>query len=249
MNRAFKLFLVTIALLLIGEGAFAQIKYGWSNIEVDSTWNEIKDLRATEIIAKYEPMVAPLKEIIGYSKDEYFSRRPESPLSNFAADVIREIAQKHIGSTVDIGRTNFGGIRSSLPKGAVRVYDILSIFPFNNTIVVLSIRGDKLKKIVDKMAYNNKFEAMSGIEIVARDNKIVKALIDGKPIDDKKIYKVATIDFLITGGFGTIFKEYAQEAKYTDILIRDAIIEYIKEMTARGETIDLKCDGRMNIDK
>lgn len=249
MIRFFKPFVVVSLLLLWGQNALGQINYSWTSVPIDSLWDDTRDLKATEIISKYEPKVASLMEIIGYSVDEYESRRPESPLSNFAADIIREYAGQITGKTIDFARTNFGGIRSNLPKGAVRVYDIYSIFPFENTIVVLEIKGSNVKKILNKLAQGNRFEAMSGIEIVAKDRKLVKALIGGKPVQDNKLYRFATINFLIEGNSGEIFKKNAENIEYTDVVLRDAITNYIKQMTARDEKIDLKCDGRMVINK
>ena len=83
--------------LLLASLAFpaaAQFTYKWTPVQIDSTWDDTKDLRATLTIEKYNAQVAPLQEIIGYSEDEYSSRRPESGLSNFAADVIKAIAEE-----------------------------------------------------------------------------------------------------------------------------------------------------------
>ena len=95
---------ITALLLLVITAAHAQIKYSWTTVAMDATWGDIKDFTATKIISKYEPMVAPLMEIIGYSEDEYDKGIPEGPLSNFAVDVIRAVAEKETGSKVDVGR-------------------------------------------------------------------------------------------------------------------------------------------------
>ena len=101
--------------------SFAQLDYKWEVVRIDSTFDNGRDYTVTEIIGKYDSLVAPLQEIIGYAEDEYSGRYPESPLSNFAADALRECAINLSGAKVDVALTNFGGIRSSMPKGAVRV--------------------------------------------------------------------------------------------------------------------------------
>ncbi|MBQ5438152.1 MAG: hypothetical protein IIU34_00785, partial [Bacteroidales bacterium] len=108
-----KSMILSLVMLALACTAGAQsFTWKWTPVSIDSTFDDIRDLRATEIIAKYSPQVEPLQEIVGYSEDEYSARPPESPLSNFAVDVIKAIAEKKTGEKVDIALTNFGGIRT-----------------------------------------------------------------------------------------------------------------------------------------
>ena len=224
--------------------AGAQITWKWTPVPIDTAWDDIRDLRATETIARYSSQVAPLMEIVGYSEDEYNKQRPESGLSNFAADVIRTVAAEKTGRTVDVGLTNFGGIRTSLPKGAVRVYDIFSIFPFDNYIVVFDIKGSDLRGFLTRMA-GRRVEALSGVEMEICDHKPVKLEVAGAPIDDDRTYTFATINFLMDGGDGVTLSDMAFNREDTGIWIRDAIVDYLKEQMARGEKIVLRSDGRV----
>ena len=223
----------------------AQLKYNWSTVRIDSRFDNGTDRTAAKIIEKYSPMIAPLQEIIGYSEAEYDKARPESGLSNFAADIIRETAEKAVGKRVDVGLTNFGGIRTSLPKGAVRVYDIFSIFPFENHIVVFDIKGRDLLKFFQQMAVRP--EALSNVYLVAHKGEIVTLRIGDKPFDVEHTYRMATIDFLMDGGDGVNFTKVARNKVETGILIRDAIVDYIRQMNAEGKTIRLFKDSRVTI--
>lgn len=243
MKRILLLNLLLFATLCV---ASAQISYKWTPVPMDSTWDSMKDLRATQIIGKYSPQVAPLQEIIGYSEDEYDKGRPESGLSNFAADVIRAFAEQKTGEKVDIALTNFGGIRTSLPKGAVRVYDIYSIFPFDNYLVTFDIKGSDLRRFLDQMIARRRVEALSGVEIVITGNKADKLDVAGAPLDDARVYKFATINFLMDGGDGVVLSDVAFNRKDTGVWIRDAIVEYLRAQMARGEKIVLAPDGRIN---
>jgi len=242
-----KRFIISLWLLTLVSlgGASAQISYTWTPVMMDSTWDSTQDLRATRIIDKYSPQVAPLQEIVGYSEDEYDKQRPESGLSNFAADVIKAVAEKKTGQKVDIALTNFGGIRTSLPKGAVRVYDIYSIFPFDNYIVTFDIKGSDLRRFLDQMISRRRVEALSGVEIVITGNKADKLEVAGAPIDDGRTYKFATINFLMDGGDGVVLSDVAFNRVDTGVWIRDAIVEYLKEQMNRGEKIVLAPDGRV----
>ena len=241
-----KIFL-SLALCLVALTSSAQISYTWHPVPMDSTWDSIKDTKATEIIAKYAPQVAPLQEIISYSDMEYTKRPPESELSNFAADVIKITAEKYSGEPVDIALTNFGGIRTSLPKGAVRVYDIYSIFPFDNYVLWFDIKGSDLRKFLNKMIGRNRIEALSGVEIVVRNHKPEKMNVAGAPLDDQKTYRMATINFLMDGGDGINLQNAAMNIGKTDAFIRDAIVDYLREQMAAGKTLQLKKDGRVQI--
>lgn len=243
MKRHFVL--VMVLLLALSGVAAAQITYQWRPVPIDSTWDDIKDLRATQIIEKYNPQVAPLMEIVGYSEDEYDKARPESGLSNFAVDVIAAIAEEKTGDKVDIALMNFGGIRTSIPKGAVRVYDIFSIFPFDNYLVTFDIKGSDLKRFLEQMIARRRVEALSGVEIVITGKQADKLEVAGAPIDPDRIYKFATINFLMDGGDGVVLSDVAFNRKDTDIWIRDAIVAYLKAQTARGEKIALHPDGRV----
>ena len=235
---------VLLAVLSVAAGA-QTFTWTWRPVAIDSSFDRMDDLRATEIIAKYNPQVAPLQEIVGYSEAEYDKHRPESGLSNFAADVIRAVAEKETGETVDIALTNFGGIRTSMPKGAVRVYDIFSIFPFDNYLVVFDIKGSDLHRFLDQMIARGRVECLSNVSIEIKDRKAVKLEVAGAPIDDDRIYKFATINFLMDGGDGVVLSDVAFNRLDTGVWVRDAICSYLREQMDRGEKIVLAPDGRI----
>ena len=237
--------LVACLLLVAFTAAAQQFTYKWTPVRMDTTWDAMHDFRATRTIEKYSPQVAPLQEIIAYSADEYDKQRPESGLSNFAADVIKAVAEKKTGRKVDIALTNFGGIRTSLPKGAVRVYDIFSIFPFDNYLVTFDIKGSDLRRFLEHRVSRGRLECLSNVEIEVKDRKPLKLFVDGAPIDDDRVYKFATINFLMDGGDGVVLSDVAFNRKDTGIWIRDAIVEYLREKMEKGETIALKPDGRI----
>lgn len=240
-----RLLLITALLLALPGVAAAQFIFQWTPVPIDSTFDAMTDFRATRTIAKYDAQVAPLQEIIGYSEAEYVKGRPESGLSNFAADIIRAIAKEKTGEHVDVGLINYGGIRTSLPKGAVRVYDIFSIFPFDNYLLTFDIKGSDLRRFLERMISRRRVEALSGVEMVITGTHPDKLLVGGAPIDDGRTYKFATINFLMSGGDGISLSDMAFNLKEMDVFVRDAVCEYLKAQMERGETIVLAPDGRV----
>lgn len=221
--------------------------YSWEYHELDASYDRGGNKAVQEAISKYDSLMGPLQEIVCYSKEVYSKEAPESAFSNFAADALKEFAEDYSEQKIDIGLLNFGGIRTDLPKGAVRAYDMMSIFPFNNYLTVLDVEGSAIKRLFNKMASKGKVEVLSGVRMKIDDNRLVECLVGGKPIDVNKIYKVATIDFLVTGGDGIDWGDGILVRCDTGVLLRDAITAVLKKRMAAGETLDLKRDGRIVI--
>ena len=243
------LFLLTICLLLVSCGRKnKEFEYSWQYHYIDSSYDNGNDMAVVDIVSKYEPQVAPLMEIIGYTDRVIESRRgAESELSNLAADIVRDRAAKEIGEKVDLAMVNYGGIRTAMPKGDVRVYDIYSIFPFENYLVVCKVKGSKLRQFLDNYARKGYVECLSGVDMVIDNYQLTKLNIGGKPLDPNKEYNFATINFLLDGGDGSRIGAYSDEVIETDVLIRDAVVDYIRNLTEQGRKIDPKMDGRVVI--
>lgn len=223
----------------------------WNYIIIDSLWDaKTTNLESTKIIAKYKPKVDELMATIGTSKKELDKYAPESPLSNLSTDIIYKFGnnymqQNGIDGGVDMAMLNFGGIRASLPGGPISAYDILSIFPFDNRVVILNIQGKYLKGLFENFAKRERIEAVSGAEIVIDKGVLKKANIGGAPIDDNKFYNVATIDFLMNGGDNVYGLKNHKSVIETNTLMMDVVIDYIKAETAAGRAIDGEKDKRV----
>lgn len=241
------LFAAALAGVLCSCGPKGYTSYSWEYHELDAAYDRGANEAVQQAISAYDSLMAPLQEIVCYSKDVYSKGFPESGLSNFAVDALRDFAGKYSGSRIDVGLLNFGGIRTDLPKGAVRVYDIVSIFPFNNYLTVLEVEGDTLEDVLRRMVYKNKIEPLSGVRLKIDGDRLVECTVGGQKIDPRRTYKVATIDFLVTGGDGINWGDGILVRGDTGILLKDVIISEMKEKMAAGEALDLRTDGRVII--
>ena len=80
------------------------------------------------------------------------------------------------------------------------------------------------------------------------DGRLVSATISGEPLDDDRVYGVATISFLLDGGDNLHVGRNALEIiNYDDINIIDIMLEYIHAETAAGREISYSTDGRVKI--
>jgi 2',3'-cyclic-nucleotide 2'-phosphodiesterase (5'-nucleotidase family) len=95
------------------------------------------------------------------------------------------------------------------------------------------------------MATKNKLEPLGGVRMKIDGGRMTKCTIGGSPFDPKRNYKVATIDFLVTGGDGIDWGDGIISRDDTGIMLRDVIISVMKDKMAAGETLDLKPDGRL----
>lgn len=203
--------------------------------------------KTARIVLDAQPAMARVKEVIGYSTEAMEALYPESALSNWFIDLLMAKTEKLAGKKVDVGIGNFGGIRIDMPKGDIILDDMLSMFPFKNQLVYVEHTGKQLRNILEEMAAD-RFQVLGGVRVVADGGKLVSAEIGGEPIDDEKIYGLATITFLLEGGDGLSLAENAVSVtSFENVDIIDAVLEYVYRETEAGRPIEYKTDGRVVI--
>ena len=175
---------------------------------------------------------------------------PESPLMNFAADALLEMAQRYSSSPVDIAITNKGGLRSNIAAGTVTFGDIYNVFPFENTLAFLTLDGKQLRQLCCEIASVGG-EAVSGMRmVITEDGGLVDVTVGGEPLNDpSRKYRVATSDYLAQGNDKMITLSLGTERNVTNIIIRDLMVQYVKELTASGKMLGAVCDGRITVKK
>jgi len=202
--------------------------------------------RTARIVIDAQPKMKRVKEVIAYCPDGMAVAYPESPLSNWFVDNLMKAVEKKAGKPVYVGIANFGGIRVDMPAGDVILDDLLSMFPFRNQIVYLEHRGSEIRKIVGQMAVAG-FQVLGGIRTVVEDGKVKSIEIGGEPLDDDRIYGIATISFLLYGGDDLNLAENAVELEVYDSMIIDVMLEYVESETAAGRVLTSHSDGRVII--
>lgn len=245
--------LLLIMLLCFGATLCFGQKYKkaeWSRTKIDSSW-ENPSGKAAKVIDKYRPSVDALLLPIGKTNEELKAYGPEGKLSNLATDIMLSYANDYlkaktgdVNAKVDMSLTNFGGIRASMPAGDVTSFDIISIFPFDNKLMIIDLEGKYVRELMENFAKRGRVEAMGGVRIKIDHNKLVECTVAGAPIDDNRIYKVVTIDFLLGGGDSVYALKYAQKTENCEVYMRDVVIEYIKNLSAQGKTVEAQLDGR-----
>jgi len=200
-----------------------------------------------------------LKKVVGETKVDLNAvtktvRTEESNVGNFITDVFRD----HTGA--DIAFQNGGGIRSNsvYPKGKITIKDIYSIFPFKNNVVLVKMSGEKILSslehaVSDVENVKGRFLQVSGMKFSYDMTKpvgsrIIDVTVNGKKLEPKNTYKVATNHFVADGGDGfSLFKDAPRVInKEVGQLMMQVAIEYIK----KKKIIAPKREGRITrIDK
>lgn len=203
-------------------------------------------VQAARLMLDAQPVMAPVKEVIGYSTQLMTRYRPECPLSDWLADELVRAASEYFDRKVDIGLTNFGGIRVDMPQGAVTVDDIMSMFPFKNHICYVSLKGSDVRALFEQISARA-VQVVSGVRMVVENGKLKSIEVGGEPLDDDRIYGLATIDFLLNGGDNIFAARNAVELLQSDILVYDMVRSYVERLTAEGKNIEYHTDGRVTV--
>lgn len=203
--------------------------------------------RTARVVMAAQPEMARVKDVIGYSTRAMSATYPESALSNWFIDILIRKTEQLSGKKVHIGITNFGGIRVDMPQGDIILDDMLSMFPFKNYLAYVEHTGKQIRTILEGMAAD-RFQVLGGVKVVADGGKLVSVEIDGEPLDDEKVYGMATISFLLTGGDGLSLEDNALSVTvYEDVPIIDAVLEHVNAETAAGRPIEYTVDGRVTV--
>lgn len=154
---------------------------------------------------------------VGFTR-EVFAKNPkagqkDSPLNDWITDLMRQYA----GTMIAIH--NNGGTRVDLPKGAITRRDLIEVHPFDNTISKVKVSGKFLKKFIKNGFSPRSLFTYAGLDITYKVNKKgkiknIKILFNGKPLENKKEYVIATNAYIAGGGSeGYLFKKIADDKK------------------------------------
>jgi 2',3'-cyclic-nucleotide 2'-phosphodiesterase (5'-nucleotidase family) len=243
MNRV-KLFVLLLASVSIAEISYSQ-KSSPAALQYKIEPSSNIDSNIIKMLQPYSDSIkAALNVVIGFSNNGLYKKPMESTLGNFVADGMRKMGERKFNKAIDVAFVNHSGIRSFIPKGEIAVKKIYELFPFDNVIVLLEINGDSLQSLLNRSAENGGWP-ISGIAMNVRDKKAINVLVNGKPINSVAIYTVATTDYVANeSGDGSMLRGGKQ--MNIGYLLRDCMIECIKEYTALGRPIDAKTDNRIS---
>ncbi len=206
-------------------------------------------------VDEIEKYIKPYRENIDKDLNEILAFCPQNLDKNgewqtnigcFLADITLEksnpIFQKREQKSIDFCLLNHGGIRTIIPKGNVTARNAYEVIPFENSAVIIGLKGEQLIEIANYIVSEKKPHPLAGMTfIITKDNKIKNIQVQGKPLDFEKTYYVVTSDYLSNGGDNMIFFKKGISRCDTDYKLRNIIIDYFKDV----DTLRINTDVRI----
>jgi 5'-nucleotidase/UDP-sugar diphosphatase len=208
-----------------------------------------------ELLSKLQPYAnqveKELSKVIGEATATFSNemvRKQETALGDMVADSMEWYTQKN---DVDFAIQNGGGIRTDLPEGEIEKGTIYEVLPFDNSVMVLTMKGEDVQKLFDYIATIPRGEGAfpqvsDSVEFTINYNEKTceNVRINGEPIDPDATYKVATNSYMAAGGDGYSMFKNAIKSYDTSMFQRDVFIEYVKHL---GGTVSPDVDNRIEL--
>ncbi len=195
--------------------------------KIQSYYVKYKDLSDTVITLK-EDLDATFNTL----------RSKESVFGNVVADAIKEALQ------ADLSILNSGIFCSNslYPKNKILLKkDLHSEFLFNNSLCLIEMKGSDLIEVLENsiLLFDQKsprFPLVSGLKFSFDPNKepykrIGKVEANNLPLEPEKIYRVATVDYLVLGGDGFMAFKKGRVLEKRESLV-EALTVYLKKQNS-----------------
>ncbi len=213
---------------------YKPVSYKYQMITVNEQNSTQTDSSIIKIIEPYKSQIdKEMMQVIAHSNDEITKDIPEGKLNNLIADIIFTKAEKYFvpasNLKVDFCLLNHGGLRKSLPKGEITIGNVFELMPFDNKIIIIMLSGEDTYHLFSFLSEKNEGHPIANCQLVSENKKPKSILVNNQPFDINKKYCIATNDYLSYGNDGMYFFKNPIKIFETNYLIRDLIIEYLKE--------------------
>lgn len=188
-----------------------------------------------------------MEEVIGHSAAKLLKQKPEGALGSWMCDALVAQTQPRIDARIDFAVMNYGGMRiNEIPLGPITVGKIYELMPFDNIIVVLEAKGEVVQQFFDFIAATGGWPVSEAVRFTIRRDKATDITIGGIPFEASKTYRFIVPDFLANGGDNLTFLQTLPRVT-TDLLVRDALINEVRQTAAEGKTIEPGVEGRIRV--
>ena len=245
VSRYFVLFLTFILSVSCAEHKYYITKIEGKEIVVTNNNKEIPEIAA---------YIKPYREHIDQELNAPISYAPETldksgkwqtTIGNLLADITLQrgntIFYTRENKKIDLCILNNGGIRSIIPKGKITLKTAFEVMPFENTSIVVALKGEQILEMVNYFISEKKPHPISGITFTISINGPKNILIQGKPIENERVYYVITNDYLANGGDKMDFFKKGIASYDLNYKLRNILIDYFKET----DTIPIIKDQRI----
>lgn len=247
---SFTLLITWILITLSCKTTFISSDVKTKNISVDNNINAV-DSQLVKIYLPLKNIIEKdMNRVISFSKEEMKKNKPESSLTNFLSDLLlyegqKEAEKNNLQIHPVVSFFNYGGIRTSLPKGEITVGKIFELMPFENEMVYIQLTGDQLQQFCDIVAQNGG-DGVGGVRFVISNGKAKNVVVDGQKPEPGNNYWLVTNDYSANGGDNLAVFTHRSELIGSGKKIRDVIISNLEERQKRAEVLVANLDGRIS---
>ncbi|MFV8327398.1 5'-nucleotidase C-terminal domain-containing protein [Flavobacterium sp. ZS1P14] len=258
-NDVLKLFVIFLTFIFItscSKQNYYATKIEGKRIPITEKQNQVPTSSPDSEQAKQiENFIKPYREHINKDLDSVLAYCPitldkssgkwQTSIGNLLADVTlmrgNLVFNAREKKNIDICLLNHGGIRSILPKGNVTSRTAFEIMPFENSMVVIALKGEQVFELAAYFIAEKKPHPISGITFTIDKNNTAKnILVQGKPIEKEKIYYIGTNDYLANGGDNMNFFKKGVQQYVLDYKLRNILIDYFKEVDTVAAANDIR---------
>ena len=247
LSKHFVLLLTFLVLFSCAEKKYFVSKIEGKKINISDKQSGVPEIESY-IKPFRERIDADLSAVLAYNPEnlEKSSGKWQTNIGNFLSDLIllkgNEVFLKQQQKTVDICVLNHGGIRSIIPKGNVTSRNAFEVMPFENAAFVVSLKGEDVIEIAKHIILEKKPHPLSGMTFeIDKNNLPQNILVNGKPIDNSKIYNVITSDYLSNGGDNMSYFKKGVQLYDLNYKLRNMMIDYFKDV----DTLKINNDIRI----
>lgn len=207
--------------------------------------SKISITKSTSQATEFDDFIKPYRNRIDADLNEVLAYNPESleksdgkwqsKIGTLLSDICLQkgnvVFESRENKKIDLCLLNYGGIRSTLPKGAITAKNAYQIMPFENSLYVVALKTAQILELCNYIIAENKAHPLSGLTFtINKDKQAVNIMVQNKPLELNKIYYVATNDYLMNGGDDMTFFKTNTGAYDLNYKIRNVLIDYLKEV-------------------
>ncbi len=197
---------------------------------------------AEYISGKIALVQVQMQRIVGYLPEDWIPDKYRSTeLSRWVANALKAEYQEIYHP--DLAIINNGGLRKTIPAGAVTLRDLHELAPFNNTVTVFSCHGRDLIALDEVNALHAVEKPHDICEVAGLDysSEVIKATpedeqlpwqnrytVNGEPLVLDKVYRVVSHDY-VAGQWDKYLGFKPFDVYDTGELILDAIIRQVDQ--------------------
>lgn len=154
--------------------------------------------------------------------------KPEGALNNYVADALRFRAAAETEKFVNVGVIGESSFRLYFTPGELIVEDVLEFMPYDNHLVILTMTGNELARLVQQIAEVGG-APISGVRFsIDEDGRARGILVNSEVINPDRKYLVATSSWTANGGgqFSALWS--VGNRVDLPLLLKDLFIDYFK---------------------